>query len=63
LKKVGEFWIPKTFDVRDEVTREKTRFDVTAAALGLDFSRSLFEPAQLDDDIRPPAAKVVRMGP
>jgi hypothetical protein len=63
LKKVGEQWIPRTFDIRDEATRNKTRFDVSAAALGLEFSRLLFEPAQLDDDIRPPAAALVRFGP
>lgn len=55
LKKVGEQWIPKTFDLRDETTRNKTRFTVTAAALDLDFSRTLFEPARLPDEVRPPS--------
>lgn len=55
LKKVGEQWIPKTFDLRDETTRNKTRFSVTAVALDLDFSRGLFEPARLADELRPPA--------
>jgi len=54
LKKVGEQWIPKTFDIRDEKTRNKTRFDVLAAAMDVDFSRMLFEPAQLSEAIRPP---------
>lgn len=64
LKKVGEQWIPKTFDLRDEVTRNKTRFSVTAAALDLDFSRTLFEPAQLADDVRPPGgAQLVPIEP
>ena len=64
LKKVGEQWIPKAFDVRDEASRNKTRLLVTAAALGIDFSRALFEPAQLDDDIRPPAgSELERFGP
>ena len=35
LKKVGEQWIPKSFEVRDEMTRDKTRLSVNAAALGL----------------------------
>lgn len=55
LKKIDEQWIVKTIDVRDETTRNRTRFTVTAAALGLDFSRALFEPAQLDAEIRAPA--------
>lgn len=56
LKKIGEQWIPKTIDLRDEATRNKTRFSVTAAALDLDFSAGLFEPAQLTDSFSPPAA-------
>ena len=54
LKKIGEQWIPKTFDVRDEKTRNKTRFDVIAAALELEFSSIIFEPAQLSEDVRAP---------
>lgn len=56
LKKVDEQWIPKTFDLRDERTRNKTRVSVTAAALGLEFAGPLFEPAQLAEPVRPPAA-------
>jgi hypothetical protein len=64
LKKIGEQWIPKTFDVRDEKTRNKTRFDVTAAAVGLDFSRMLFEPAQLGENVQPPhESQLTRLAP
>ena len=56
LKKVGERWIPRTFDVRNEVTRDKTRFTVTVAALGVEFTGSVFEPATLGDAIAPPPA-------
>jgi len=64
LKKIGEQWIVKTIDLRDETTRDKTRLAVTAAALGVEFSRTLFEPAQLADEIRPPAdAQLVRIEP
>ncbi|HWA86320.1 MAG TPA: outer membrane lipoprotein-sorting protein [Opitutus sp.] len=64
LKKVGESWIPKTFDFRDEATRNKTRFSVTAAALGLDYSAALFAPATLVEEVKPPdAAHIERMGP
>lgn len=54
LKKVGEQWIVKSIDVRDEATRNKTRFSVTGAALGLDFSNSLFDPAMLGETLAPP---------
>jgi hypothetical protein len=64
LKKVKAQWIPRTFDVRDETSRNKTRFDVVAVGLDLDFSRTLFEPAQLADDIRAPGgAQLVRLAP
>jgi hypothetical protein len=56
LKKVGEQYIAKSIDLRIEATRDKTRFQVTGAALGLEFSGAVFEPAGLADDIRPPAA-------
>jgi hypothetical protein len=55
LKKVGEQWIVKSIDVRDEATRNKTRFSVTGAALELDFSNSLFDPAMLAETLAPPA--------
>jgi hypothetical protein len=64
LKKIGEQWIVKSIDVRDEVTRNKTRFSVTGAALALDFSAALFEPARLADEIAAPAqAQIVRIAP
>jgi hypothetical protein len=64
LKKVGEQWIPKTLDVRDEATRNKTRFEVVSAGLDLDFSGILFEPARLDESISPPpAARLTKLNP
>ena len=60
LKKVDGQWIVKTIDVRDETTRNKTQFSVTGAALGLDFSNTLFEPAMLGDNISPPTAARMR---
>lgn len=54
LKKLGEQWIVKTIDVRDEQTRDKVRFKVTAAALDLEFAPGLFEPAALLDPIGRP---------
>jgi hypothetical protein len=63
LKKVPEQWIMKTIDLRDEATRNKTRFAFTGAALGLTFAPALFEPAALADDVQPPATgRIVRFG-
>ncbi|MEO7700015.1 MAG: outer membrane lipoprotein-sorting protein [Opitutus sp.] len=64
LKKVGEQWIPKTLDVRDETTRNKTRFDVVAVALDVEFARNVFEPVQLAEETRAPdSARLERIGP
>lgn len=56
LKKINDQWIPKSFDVRDEQTRNKTRLSVTGAALNLEFSKTLFEPARLGEDVHPPSS-------
>jgi hypothetical protein len=53
--KVDERWIPRSFELRDETTRDKTRFWVTAAALNLDFSAAMFDPGALATGLRPPA--------
>lgn len=63
LKKVGEQWIPKSFDVRDDVTRDKTRFEVTAVALGLRFGAAEFAPASLAHPAPvPQAERIVSVG-
>ncbi len=59
LKRIGEQWIPKTFDVRDEVTRDKTRFLVKGAALGLTLPREIFARDKLMETINPPDAKSI----
>lgn len=64
LKKVGEQYIAKSIDLRIEATRDKTRFQVTGAALGLEFSGVVFEPAGLADDVRPPEpGKIEQIAP
>ncbi|MFO1447652.1 MAG: outer membrane lipoprotein-sorting protein [Opitutaceae bacterium] len=63
LKKVGERWIVKTIDVRDEITRNKTRFSVTAAALGQSFSGMLFSPAELGNQLQAPVLGLTRIEP
>jgi len=55
LRKVGDQYIVKTVDLRNDQTRDKTRFQVTAAALGLEFAGAVFEPAHLSEDIASPA--------
>lgn len=64
LKKIGEQWMLKSIDLRNETTRDKTRFVVTAAALGLEFSSELFAPARLVEDVSPPRAdRLVKIEP
>ena len=64
LKKIGNQYIVKSIDLRNDVTRDKTRFQVTAAALGLEFVGAVFEPARLSEDVRPPAAaQLTRVAP
>ena len=60
LVKIDERWMPKSFELRDENTRDKTRFVVTAAALGLDFAGDVFAPGGLSGPLRPPA-KLTRL--
>lgn len=64
LKKIGDQWIVKSIDLRDETTRNKTRFSVTGAALNLDFSPALFSPDELAEAVAPPGAgQISRIGP
>ncbi len=61
LKKVGDQYIPKEIDFRNNQTRDKTRFTVTAAALGLGLTAETFAPGNLRAE--PPAippGKVVK---
>ncbi|HKB56870.1 MAG TPA: outer membrane lipoprotein-sorting protein [Lacunisphaera sp.] len=50
LKKVGEQWLVKSIDLRNHLTRDKTRFTVTAAALDLALPAETFTPAALAAD-------------
>ncbi len=55
LTRIGERYLVKSVELRDEITRNKTRFTATAAALGLDFSKQLFAPGNLASELTPPA--------
>ncbi|MEI6052930.1 MAG: hypothetical protein WCQ44_09535 [Opitutaceae bacterium] len=64
LKKIGEQWMLKSIDLRNEITRDKTRFLVKAVALNLDFPPALFEPARLSDEVPSPGSDhIVRLDP
>lgn len=55
LRKVGNRWILKDVDVRNEVTRDKTRLAVSAIAVGISVDPSTFDPALLGVPVTPPA--------
>jgi len=63
LKKIGERWIVKSIDLRDDVSRNKTRFGVTAAAMDQEFPAALFEPGRLGDAMQPPRDGLTRVTP
>ena len=47
LKRTQDQWIVRTIDLRDEATRNKTRFRITGAALNLQLPHVVFSPAHL----------------
>jgi hypothetical protein len=64
LKRVGDQPIVKTIDVRNEATRDKTRFQVTGAALDIELGPAIFEPGTLAEAIRPPPPeRITRLDP
>jgi len=64
LRKVGDRWIPKDVDVRNEATRDKTRLSLTAVAIGVAAAPSGLDPDHLGSPLEPPpAARIVRVAP
>ena len=64
LRKVGNRWIPKDMDVRNEATRDKTRLSLTAVAVGAEGGPAAFDPALLGSPLAPPPASgVMRVEP
>ena len=59
LRKVGDRWIPKDVDVRNEATRDKTRLTFTAVAIGVSLDPSAFDPSLLGDTAPPPPPSLV----
>ena len=62
LKKIGDQWIVKSIDLRDETTRNKTRFAVTAAALKQTFPATVLDPLHLSEEAAIPTGLVL-LGP
>ena len=64
LRKVGDRWIPKDLDVRNEATRDKTRLSLTAVAIGPEAVPGDLTPDALGDPLAPPPpARVLRVDP
>jgi hypothetical protein len=64
LKKVGDQWMPRDIEVRDEDSRDKTRFTMVGAALGLSIEPEFFAPGALDKPgVPPPAESIREFGP
>jgi hypothetical protein len=62
LKRIGDQPIPRQADFRNDVTRDKTRLQVTAAALDLKLPPAVFQPASLAQPAAAPAgAQIVRI--
>jgi hypothetical protein len=62
LRKVGDRWIPKDVDVRNEATRDKTRLSLTAVAVGIPVAPEAFDPERLGAPLAPPpGGKLLRI--
>jgi len=55
-KKSGQ-WMLKSIDLRNERTRDKTRFEVREAELGLELEPRLFKPEWLGEPVSLPESK------
>jgi hypothetical protein len=64
LRKVGDRWIPKDVDVRNEATRDKTRLTLTAVSVGAVQDPAVFDPAQLGAAaVPPPSSGILKVSP
>jgi hypothetical protein len=62
LRKVGDRWIPKDVDVRNEATRDKTRLSLTAVSVGNPVDLAAFDPDRLGSSLAaPPSGKLQRI--
>lgn len=58
LRKLEDVWVVRAVEIRDEITRDKTRFVAIAGGVKRNFSPVLFEPGHLPGNITPPPALV-----
>ena len=64
LRKIGDRWIPKDMDIRNEATRDKTRLTLTAVSVGIAQNPSAFDPKELGLTLLPPPTKsVIQLNP
>lgn len=64
LKTVNKQTMPKAIDYRNEISRDKTRLQITAVALNLKFPLSVFTATNLAQPVASPAAdRIVRIDP
>ncbi len=61
LKTVDKQPLPKSVDFRNDVSRDKTRMNLTAVALRLELNPARFAPEALRDELRPPTQGVIRI--
>jgi hypothetical protein len=62
LKKTGDQWIVKSIDLRNHVTRGKTRFAATAVATGLSLPERMFAPEHISrGNPEVPATRIERL--
>ncbi len=48
FRRVGDQWIVRRIDITDERTRDRSRFEVVAAAMGAELSEDVFTPDNLE---------------
>lgn len=49
FRRVGDQWIVRRIDLTDERTRDRTRFEVLAVAMGIALAEDVFSPHTLDE--------------
>ncbi len=52
FKKIGKEWIPKSIDLLDERSRDKTRFTIVAVAFNIKLPHQIFSPQTLNAVVR-----------
>lgn len=56
FRRMGDQWIVRRIDITNEGTRDRTRFEVIAAAMEIDLPDAVFDPEEMSSDPGPPPA-------